>query len=160
MKSSDLPNIQEHNLDNPGFIRVRFSFFFVDLTDQTKQSIRPMFRNLRLVYITAKNRDEALMIGKTIVEEQLAACANIIDGMESVYRWKGEIASDKEAVLILKTTYGNVSRLTKRVKELHSYEVPCIISINLAEQEGNAAYLDWLRSEVHQPMGADDDYTE
>lgn len=115
-----------------------------------------MFRNLRLVYITTKNREEALSIGKKIVEEQLAACANVIDGMESVYKWKGEVVSDKEAILILKTTYGNVSKLTKRVKELHSYDVPCIISINLAEQEGNAAYLDWLRSEVHQPLESEE----
>ncbi len=119
-----------------------------------------MFRNLRLVYITTKNHKEALTIGKKIVEEQLAACANVIDGMDSVYRWKGKIVSDKEAILILKTTYGNVSKLTKRVKELHSYEVPCIISINLAEQEGNAAYLDWIRSEVHQPLESEEDDSE
>ena len=119
-----------------------------------------MFRNLRLVYITTKNRNEALTIGKKIVEEQLAACANVIDGMESIYRWEGEIVTDKEAILILKTTYSNVSRLTKRVKELHSYDVPCIISINLAEQEGNTAYLDWLRSEVHQPLDTEVDDPE
>ncbi len=119
-----------------------------------------MFRNLRLVYITTKDRDEAYKIGKQIVEEQLAACANLVDGMESVYRWEGEIVSEKETILILKTTYGNVSKLTKRVKELHSYDVPCIISINIAEQEGNAAYLEWLRSEVHQPLGSEDDDLE
>lgn len=119
-----------------------------------------MFRNLRLLYITTKDREEALSIGKVIVEEQLAACANIVDGMESVYHWKGELVSDKEAILILKTTYGNVSRLTKRVKELHSYEVPCIISINIAEQEGNSAYLNWLRSEVQQPMVSEEDDSE
>jgi periplasmic divalent cation tolerance protein len=111
-----------------------------------------MFRNLRFVYVTTKNRQEAKNIASAIVEEKLAACANIIDGMESVYHWKGKIETDKECVLILKTTYSNMSRLTKRVKELHSYEVPCIISLNLAEQEGNQEYLDWMIHSVHKPM--------
>ncbi len=113
-----------------------------------------MFRNLRFVYITTKNRDEALKIASAIVEEKLAACANIIDGMESVYHWKDKIETGKECVLILKTTYSNVSRLTRRVKELHSYEVPCVISINLAEQEGNEEYLDWMVRSVQKPLSA------
>ncbi len=111
-----------------------------------------MFRNLRFVYITTKNRDEALKVASAIVEEKLAACANIIDGMESVYQWEGNIETSKECVLILKTSYSNVSRLTKRVKELHSYEVPCVISINLAEQEGNEEYLDWMIRSVQKPL--------
>lgn len=111
-----------------------------------------MFRNLRFVYITTKNRDEALKVASAIVEEKLAACANIIDGMESVYQWEGNIETSKECVLILKTSYSNVSRLTKRVKELHSYEVPCVISINLAEQEGNEEYLDWIIRSVQKPL--------
>jgi len=110
-----------------------------------------MFKNLRLIYITTKNREEALKIGSAIVEEKLAACANVIDGMESVYRWKGNVEVDKECVLILKTTYHNVAKLTRRVKELHSYEVPCVISINLAEQEGNMEYLEWLQQSVTKP---------
>lgn len=116
-----------------------------------------MFRNLRLVYITTKNRDEALKIGSAIVEEKLAACANIINGMESVYRWKGKIETDTETILILKTTYGNVKKLTHRVKELHSYETPCIISLNIAEQEGNEAYLDWIVNSVHKPEPGEHD---
>lgn len=110
-----------------------------------------MFRNLRLVYITTGNREEARKIGEKLVQEQLAACANIIDGMESIYRWKDKVESDKECILIAKTTYSNVGRLTKRVKELHSYDVPCIISFNLAEQEGNEEYLDWLSDSVVPP---------
>ncbi|MCC5906173.1 MAG: divalent-cation tolerance protein CutA [Balneolaceae bacterium] len=122
-----------------------------------------MFRNLRFVYITTKNRDEALKVASAIVEEKLAACANIIDGMESVYHWKGNIETSKECILILKTSYSNVSRLTKRVKELHSYEVPCVISINLAEQEGNEEYLDWMIRSVQKPlseMDRPDDYDD
>lgn len=111
-----------------------------------------MFRNLRLVYITTGSREEARSIGEKLVEEKLAACVNLIDGMESIYHWKQKIESDKECILIAKTTYSNVGRLTKRVKELHSYDVPCIISFNLAEQEGNEAYLDWLSDSVLPPM--------
>lgn len=110
-----------------------------------------MFRNLRLIYITTGNREEAKRIGSALVEEKLAACANIIDGMESLYRWEGKVESGKEAILIAKTTYNNVGALTARVKELHSYDVPCVISINVAEQEGNAAYLNWLTGSVKPP---------
>lgn len=107
-----------------------------------------MFYNLRLVYITTKNREEARKIGRTLVEEKLAACVNIIDGMESIYRWKGKIEEAKEAILIAKTPYHNVKPLTERVKKLHSYECPCVVSLTLTEQEGNDDYLRWLIKET------------
>lgn len=107
-----------------------------------------MYRNLRLIYVTTKDKTEARAIGKALVEEQLVACANILDGMESIYRWKGEIVEDQECVLILKTPYHNVPLITKRIKELHSYEVPCVISLTMTEQEGNEEYLDWIEQEA------------
>ncbi|TVR17604.1 MAG: divalent-cation tolerance protein CutA [Balneolaceae bacterium] len=119
-----------------------------------------MFRNLRLVYVTTSNRDEARKIGTEMVEQKLAACANIIDGMESIYRWQDDIQTDKECILILKTTYSNVAKCTKKIKEMHSYDVPCIISINLAEQEGNAGYLDWIMQSVRKPISAADYETD
>lgn len=103
-----------------------------------------MFYNLRLVYITTKDKKEAKTIGTKLVKEKLAACVNIIDGMESIYRWEGEIVEDKEAILIAKTPYHNVKELTERVKELHSYDCPCVISLQLTEQEGNEEYQQWL----------------
>ena len=103
-----------------------------------------MFFNLRLVYITTKDKQEAKTIGKKLVEEKLAACVNIVDGMESIYRWEGEIVEDNETILIAKTPYHNVKELTDRVKELHSYECPCTISLQLSEQEGNEEYQHWL----------------
>ncbi|TVQ01370.1 MAG: divalent-cation tolerance protein CutA [Balneolaceae bacterium] len=118
-----------------------------------------MFRNLRFVYVTTTSKEEARKIGRVIVEEKLAACANIIDGMESIYQWKGEIETASECVLIFKTTYSNVSRLSERVKALHSYEVPCIISINLAEQEGNEDYLEWIIQSARRPISADSDFS-
>jgi periplasmic divalent cation tolerance protein len=111
-----------------------------------------MFKNLRIVYITTKNRTEAHQIGSELVKLKLAACVNIIDGMESIYSWGGELQEDKECVLIAKTTYSNVGPLTKKVKQLHSYDVPCVISLNIAEQEGNEEYLDWLTGSVLPPL--------
>lgn len=103
-----------------------------------------MFFNLRFVYITTKDKQEAKAIGRELVKEKLAACVNIIDHMESIYHWKGEIVEDREAILIAKTPYHNVKKLTNRVKELHSYDCPCIVSLQLAEQEGNEEYQRWL----------------
>jgi len=62
-----------------------------------------MFYNLRLVYITTKDKQQAKSIGKTLVKEKLAACVNIVEGMESIYRWEGEIVEDTETILIAKT---------------------------------------------------------
>lgn len=103
-----------------------------------------MFNNLRLVYITAKDKTEAKSIGRAIVEERLAACVNIIDGMESIYRWDDKIEEAQECILIAKTPYHNVKELTERVKEMHSYDCPCVISVQLTEQEGNEEYQRWL----------------
>lgn len=118
-----------------------------------------MFRNLRFVYVTTRNKEEARKIGRAIVEEKLAACANIIDGMESVYHWNGNIESGNECVLIFKTSYSNVSRLTEKVKELHSYDVPCVISLNLAEQEGNSEYLDWIIESTNRPISTETEHS-
>jgi periplasmic divalent cation tolerance protein len=109
-----------------------------------------MFNNLRLAYITTKDKEEARRIGKTLVEERLTACVNIIEGMESIYRWEEEIHRETECILIVKTTYHRMTELTERVKQLHSYDCPCIISLQLAEQEGHEAYQQWLIEETQQ----------
>ena len=85
-----------------------------------------------------------------MVEEQLTACVNSIEKMEAIYRWEGEIQEAKECILIAKTPYHNVNELTKRVKELHSYDCPCVISLQLSEQEGNEAYQQWLIQETQK----------
>jgi periplasmic divalent cation tolerance protein len=109
-----------------------------------------MFNNLRLIYITTYDKEEAREIGRALVEEQLAACANIISGMESIYRWKGEVEEARECILIAKTPYHNVGALTERVEELHSYDCPCIVSLQLAEQEGSRAYQQWIINETQE----------
>ena len=132
------------------------SFFVVLKVKQTTFKKCIMFRNLRVVYITTKDREEARSIGKKLVEEKLAACVNIIDNMESIYRWKGDVLSENETILIAKTTYSNINPLTQKVKELHSYDVPCVITFNISEQEGNSDYLDWLTGSVRPPLSSEE----
>jgi periplasmic divalent cation tolerance protein len=104
--------------------------------------------NFVLAYITAKDKAQALSIGRTLVEERLAACANVIDGMTSVYHWEGEICEDSEAILIAKTAAEKIEALTERVKQLHTYSCPCVVAIPLADGTGNKEYLDWLRNNI------------
>lgn len=98
------------------------------------------------VYVTASDRDEAVRIGRALVEDRLAACANVIDGARSLYRWEGEVRDDSEAVLILKSRAELMDALANRVKEMHSYDVPCIVSWPILD--GNAEYLSWLAAET------------
>jgi periplasmic divalent cation tolerance protein len=104
-----------------------------------------------LCYITAGSKDEALRIGRAVVEERLAACANVLDGMTSVYWWKGALEQADEAVLIVKTRAELVDRLTARVRELHGYDCPCVISLPIAG--GNPDYLAWIAAEVQPAPG-------
>jgi periplasmic divalent cation tolerance protein len=99
-----------------------------------------------LVYITTSDPAEAQKIGKAMVGEKLAACANIINGMDSVYRWEGKVEEGKEAILILKTKEKLVPELIEKVRSLHSYACPCIVSLPIVD--GNKAYLDWLQKET------------
>ena len=97
-----------------------------------------------VVYCTCPDQTVAEHIAETTVSERLAACVNLAPGLTSIYRWEGEIVEDTEAILIAKTPYHNIKNLTDRVKDLHSYECPCIISLQLTEQEGNEEYQKWL----------------
>ena len=97
-------------------------------------------------YVTAGSRDEALSIGRAVVQERLAACANVLDGMTSIYWWQGALEQAGEAALILKTRAELVERLTARIKELHSYECPCVVALPIVA--GNPAYLAWIAAET------------
>ena len=105
-----------------------------------------------MLYITASSRDEAKAIGRALVEARLAACANVIDGMESIYWWQGKLTEDREAVLIAKTRADLVSAATAKIRELHSYTVPCVVALPLLD--GNPDYLDWLVAETTPPKTA------
>ena len=98
------------------------------------------------VYMTATDREEALRIGRVLVDERLAACVNVLDNMTSVYRWEGQVRQEGEAVLVGKTRAELVDALTERVRALHSYDCPCVVSWPIAA--GNPAYLNWIRDET------------
>lgn len=99
-----------------------------------------------LVYITTSGEKESKKIGRTIVEERLAGCINIISTIESLYWWKGKIEEDTESILIVKTKVNNIENIIKRVKEIHSYENPAILAIPIVE--GSKEYLDYLDGEI------------
>ena len=94
------------------------------------------------IYITTKDEEEAKRIGKTLVEEKLAACINI-HPVKSIYRWGGGIEEEEETALLVKTKAELADEVIERVKELHSYEVPCIVSLPI--EKGNPAYLKWIK---------------
>ncbi|MFZ2196285.1 MAG: divalent-cation tolerance protein CutA [Thermodesulfovibrionales bacterium] len=98
------------------------------------------------VFITAPTEEEASKISRTIVEERLAACVNIIRSVRSIYRWQGRIEDESEVLMIVKTKRTLFDRLQGRVKELHSYTVPEIIGLSVIE--GGKEYLDWLGQET------------
>ena len=101
---------------------------------------------ITLIYITTENKAEAERIGQALVEEHLAACVNIIDGMSSIYRWEGRLMQGNETVLIAKTIEAKVPTLIQRVKALHSYDCPCIVALPITD--GNEAFLNWVAGEV------------
>ncbi|MFZ5899048.1 MAG: divalent-cation tolerance protein CutA [Bacillota bacterium] len=99
-----------------------------------------------ILYITASGVEEARKLARSLVEERLAACTNIIPRVLSTYWWEGEICEDEEAVIIAKTTAEMADRAMAAVKERHSYQVPAILALDIAK--GLPAYLEWLAAEV------------
>jgi len=106
--------------------------------------------NTVLVYVTAATREEAIKLGRDAVGRHLAACANILGEMTSVYRWQGEIAEDQEVAMILKTQRSLVEPLVTRIKALHSYDCPCVVAVGI--EDGNAEFLEWIAEET-KPEG-------
>ena len=103
-------------------------------------------KEIATVYATFAGDEEARRIARILVEEGLAACANIVPGIESIYRWQGAIVEDREMLLIVKTRTDLVDAVIARVKALHSYTCPCIVALPLVA--GSPAYLEWLGQET------------
>ncbi|TWT55780.1 Divalent-cation tolerance protein CutA [Thalassoglobus neptunius] len=99
-----------------------------------------------LVYITTSSQEEALSIAQVAVKEGLAACGNVIPGVVSVYNWEGSVQVDGEVLLLLKTSDSKVSELSSRVRELHSYDLPCIVAYTSVG--GDPEYLKWVEDQV------------
>lgn len=94
------------------------------------------------VYVVTGNREEAVKIGKVLVDKELAACVNIIPEMQSVYRWEGAVIEDTECVFIAKTKETLVNSVIREIKRHHSYECPCIVAWPIVT--GNPDYLRWI----------------
>lgn len=99
-----------------------------------------------LLYVTASDEDEAARIGRSLVEEKLCACANVLGAVRSFYHWQGKLVDDTEAVLIAKTRAGLVDQAVERIKALHSYDLPCVAALPVGG--GNMPFLDWVAEET------------
>lgn len=99
-----------------------------------------------VVLVTTGSETEAETIATALLEERLAACVNILSPVRSVYRWQGKIVDDREWLLVIKTRAERFAAVETRVRALHSYEVPEVISLPLLA--GSADYLDWIVTET------------
>lgn len=102
-----------------------------------------------LAYITAADKEEARNLGKVLIEGQLVACINIIENMESMFFWEGEFKHEGEVIVIAKTKANLVDALIQKVKEAHSYDCPCVVTLPI--QNGNPEFLNWIADETREP---------
>lgn len=105
--------------------------------------------SISIVLVNASDSEEAVRIGRNLVESRLAAAANVIGGVSSIYRWKGAVQEREEAQLIIKTRADLVEAVVARVRELHSYRCPGIVMLPVVD--GNAEYLDWVAQATAGP---------
>ena len=101
--------------------------------------------NARLVFVTAPDAEAAARLGRQLVDERLAACANIVPSIRSIYRFEGVVHDESEALIILKTGADRVAALQARIDEVHPYDVPEALAV--AVESGPAGYLGWLAAE-------------
>jgi periplasmic divalent cation tolerance protein len=101
--------------------------------------------DVRVVLITAPDAETAARLARSLVEERLAACVNVVPEIRSFYRWEGAVHDDAEILLVVKTRADRAGELAARVVELHPYDVPEVLELPAAG--GSAAYLGWVRSE-------------
>ena len=106
-------------------------------------SSRSHAAQLVIVLVTCPKRQVAEAIGGALVEEQLAACVNVIPGLTSIYRWEGKLCRDREVLLLVKTRRARLAALARRIRSLHPYTVPEIIALPVSG--GSSAYLSWVK---------------
>lgn len=109
------------------------------------QSTTQISNEAAVVLTTLAAEADAAALARTLVEERLAACVNVLPPMTSVYRWKGDIEEDREQQLVIKTTVGKVAALQARLGQLHPYEVPEFL---ILAGSASDAYLSWMREGV------------
>lgn len=99
-----------------------------------------------VLYVTVPSAEEGRQIGRALVEAELAACANVLDGATSIFRWEGEVQEESEAILIAKTQFHHIEAATQLINEEHSYTCPCVISLPIVG--GNEMFLQWIVTET------------
>ncbi len=104
------------------------------------------------LYVTTANQTEAETIARTLVTERLAACANVLGPIRSFYWWQGAVQNEAEVAVLLKTRASLADRAIARVKQLHSYSVPCVVAWPIAA--GDPAYLEWVAAETANSGGS------
>jgi periplasmic divalent cation tolerance protein len=104
------------------------------------------------VLVTVSGEEEAVRIARSLVQERLAACANLVPGIRSIYRWKGEIWDTAELLLLIKTRAALFPALQQRIRQLHSYEVPEIVALPIIA--GWPDYLNWVQESTQEPSWA------
>lgn len=103
---------------------------------------------LAVVLTTLAAEADAAALARTLVEERLAACVNVLPPMTSVYRWKGAIEQEREQQLVIKTTRAGAALLESRLRQLHPYDIPEFLVLDAT---GSEAYLAWVAQNVHLP---------
>lgn len=98
--------------------------------------------NTAVVFVTCANEEQGAGIARVLVSERLAACVNLIGSIRSIYRWREKIEDDRETLILIKTRTALLQKVEKRVRELHTYEVPEIMALRF--HQGSAPYVDWL----------------
>jgi periplasmic divalent cation tolerance protein len=102
--------------------------------------------DMLMVFTNLPDRASAAQLARTLVEKRLAACVNVLGEIASVYRWKGEIVSETEVTVLIKTRSAVYAALEARIKALHPYEIPEIVAVPVAD--GLPAYLEWVMHET------------
>jgi periplasmic divalent cation tolerance protein len=102
---------------------------------------------IRLVLTTTGSREEAESMARSLIDERLAACVNIVPGLTSIYRWKGELETAAEFLLLIKSTASHLEGLEAAIRRLHSYDLPEFVV--LTPESAAKSYLDWLLHETH-----------
>jgi periplasmic divalent cation tolerance protein len=111
-----------------------------------------------VVVTTVGTEEQAYQIARELVARRQAACVNVLPGVRSIYRWKGKICKDGELLLVIKTLEGEFDGVAETIRELHSYDLPEILSFNVSHGEKN--FLDWIRSSVDKQADFSDEIEE
>ncbi|KAF0911241.1 hypothetical protein E2562_008002 [Oryza meyeriana var. granulata] len=130
------------------FSRRRFPFLGIrGLSSAQMESASTSVPSI-VVYVTVPNREAGKKLSQSIISEKLAACVNIVPGIESVYWWEGKVQTDAEELLIIKTRESLLDALTEHVKANHEYDVPEVIALPITG--GNTKYLEWVKSNTKE----------